>query len=137
MCFQSILSDADHSTDLTAVEAVFLAGQKKRQGMLERETCADTGLMTAHMEAKRVPRNSFWKRCPDLVELPPRRDACGTKWLNLVSSNINANVKSTTTISLLYGEPRTGLTSDARVYPLQVNCHNQRKHCYTNGAGVK
>ncbi len=50
MCFESILSDADHITDLTAVEAVFLAGQKKHHSMLAREqTCADTRRVTAHM----------------------------------------------------------------------------------------
>lgn len=91
MCFRSALSDADHITDLTAVEAVFL-GQKKSQNTLAREqNCADAQLVTAHIKARRVPRNSFWKRCPDPVELPPRRDGCWTKWLTLLSSDINSN----------------------------------------------
>jgi hypothetical protein len=84
--------------------------------MLAREqSCANTGLMTAHMEARRVQRNSFWKRCPDPVKLPPRRDGCWTEWLTLLSSDINASVKRKPMINLLYDEPRTGLTSDARV----------------------
>ena len=50
MCLESILSDADHITDLTAVEAVLLAGQKKHHSMLAQEhTCADNRRVTAHM----------------------------------------------------------------------------------------
>ena len=91
------------------------------------QTFADTGLITAHIEARRVPRNSFWKRCPDPVELPPRRDGCWTKWLTLLSSDINANIECTTIVSLLYGEPRTG--SDQRCTSMtpssQLSQHTQ------------
>ena len=50
MCLESILSDADHITDLTAVEAVLLAGQKKHHSTLAQEyTCAVNRRVTAHM----------------------------------------------------------------------------------------